>query len=482
MSGSGQRFRDAGYTSPKPLILVDGEPMIHHVTRMFPGADFIFIYNETHEDVKQVLKDLYPNSVHVPIAPHKQGPVYTLLCAEHAIPDDEEVIVSYCDYGTQWDFQSFVDTVRGFDGGIAAYIGFHPHMLGPDHYAYIQHENMVLTDIREKEPFTDNKMNEYASNGTYYVRSGRLLKECCRKLIESGEAIKGEYYVSMIYKYMDRVRVFEIQKMLQWGTPRDLEEYHMWSNFFKAPPLIPRKMNGVTILPMAGEGSRFAVQGYTCPKPFLPINGQPMVLRALECLPTTDETYIIKRTHHQVPDVHAHVMSIDHVTDGQATTCAMVIEKLPQNCPVLVSACDNGAYYDTALFESYVNDLSNDVIVWSFHNHPTSKQKPHMYAWLKVNDNGYITDVSVKKPFDGCKHAIIGTMFFRSAKMFMEGYRYIVENKIQTNGEYYVDNLLKPLIDFGYNVKVFPVDYYLCWGTPDDYRVYNYWQEYFDQK
>ena len=29
-----------------------------------------------------------------------------------------------------------------------------------------------------------------------------------------------------------RIGIFEIEKMLQWGTPKDLEEYLVWSNYF----------------------------------------------------------------------------------------------------------------------------------------------------------------------------------------------------------------------------------------------------------
>ena len=44
MSGSGTRFLKAGYTVPKPLIEVDGKPLIEHVVNMYPGEkDIIFI-------------------------------------------------------------------------------------------------------------------------------------------------------------------------------------------------------------------------------------------------------------------------------------------------------------------------------------------------------------------------------------------------------------------------------------------------------
>ena len=51
MSGFGERFRRAGYALPKPLIEVDGKPIIAHIIDLFPDEpDFIFICNQEHLD------------------------------------------------------------------------------------------------------------------------------------------------------------------------------------------------------------------------------------------------------------------------------------------------------------------------------------------------------------------------------------------------------------------------------------------------
>jgi len=488
MSGSGQRFVDAGYKDVKPLIKVDGIPIIQHVTSLFPDSEFIFICSSVHLEqtpMKSVLESIAPGSTIISIEPHKKGPVYTVLAAAEHIPDHETIVVSYCDYGTLWNFHNFLENIGDAEGGVAAYIGFHPHMLGADHYAYMLHENMNMTSIREKTPFGPDKMAEYASNGTYYAKSGRLLKQYCRKLVESGETVNGEYYMSMIYQKMVddglRVRISEIEKMLQWGTPRDLEEYSMWAGLFMCPPLEPLPLeNTLLVLPMAGKGSRFSEKGYTVPKPFIEIDGISMVKRAIECLPRCERTILIKLTEHQAPDYE--FVSIDEVTDGQATTCSLVIKDIDPNKSVLISACDNGAYYNTEKFDRYVKDQRNDIIVWAFDNHPTLRNTPRMYGWLKVDSEGFVTDTAIKKDPDGHSCAIVGTMFFRKSDTFMKGYRYIKENNITTNGEYYVDDLLAPLVGMGYKVKVFLVDYYMGWGTPNDYMTYMYWKEYFSPK
>ena len=73
-----------------------------------------------------------------------------------------------------------------------------------------------------------------------------------------------------------------------------------------------------------------------------------------------------------------------------------------------------------------LEDDNVDVIVWTFRNEPTSKNNPNMYAWIETDSNNFITNVSCKN-FDNKKHniktshVIIGTMFFRKAKYFIDG-------------------------------------------------------------
>lgn len=509
MSGIGKRFLEAGYSEPKPLIEVDGRPIIHHVIDLFPGeTNFHFICNDEHlkkTNMKDILFDKVPSGhIHEVSIHNRKGPVDAVLQIKDSISDEDECIVSYCDYGTLWNYQEFLNDLRNTeaDGGIASYIGFHPHMLGSDNYAFMKNSNKWVTDIQEKQPFTSNKMEEYASNGTYYFRTGAIMKYYFQKLVDLKMDLKGEYYVSLVYKLMCqdllKVRVFEIQKMLQWGTPKDLEEYITWSEYFKkrklSPLILPECIDGTTtILPMAGAGSRFQMVGYQQPKPLLPVHGRPMFIEAVECLPKSDNiVFVCQKSHLELYPISQMVkdtwngttIAIDYVTEGQACTCEIAIKEaaIPLDKPILISACDNGVYYDILKYNKLVENTDIDVIVWAFTNNPTGKLYPHMYAWLDVDSDGRIHDVSIKKPFTDKPntYAIIGTMFFRTGSLFMEGLDDIYRDNNRTNGEFYVDNILQPLIKKGYRVHVFEVDYYLCWGTPNDYKTYIYWAEYFN--
>lgn len=511
MSGMGKRFVDAGYTNPKPLIEIEGQPIIHHIIDLFPGeSNFDFICNETHlreTNMRNILISKIPTAkIHSVEANRKKGPVDAILQIADTINDNEEIIVSYCDYGTKWDYQKFLNEMRSnaADGGIAAYIGFHPHMVYGDNYAFMKHQDLWLEDIQEKQSFTENKMNEYASNGTYYFRTGKIMKDYFNRIVERNLTVNGEYYVSLVYKLMLedklKVRIFEIERMLQWGIPRDLEDYTMWSTYFLEKKRNPLRFRGIEsytlLLPMAGSGNRFRMQGYDCPKPLLDVDGKEMVLQAVQCLPPASKTvFICLEDHLQKYPIqktleeniqNSQVVAISAVTEGQACTCELGIQRanMSGDTPLLISACDNGAYYNVDKFYAMLDDPSIDVIVWSFTNNPTSKLYPHWYAWLDVDAEGNILDVSIKKKFTDrdAKHCIIGTMFFRKTSIYLEGLQEIYEKNMRTNGEYYVDNLLIPLLQKGYKVKVFEVENYLCWGTPNDYKTYSYWSSYFSEK
>ena len=514
MSGIGKRFLNVGYIEPKPLIIVDNKPMIEHVVNLFPNeSNFTFICNQLHlktTNMKEILNSIKPEGriLSVPNE-NRQGPVHAVSLVFDQINDSEEVIVSYCDYGTNWNYKLFLEDTRkrNADGAIACYKDFHPHMLGTDNYAFLKETRIGtrwMEKIQEKQPFTNNRMQEYASNGTYYFKSGKIMKKYFQKLIDLNQRIKNEFYVSMVYNLMveDKlsVSIFEIQHMLQWGTPSDLEIYNQWSQYFTkiTKPLksFQDKYNITTIIPLAGHGSRFSKQGYTLPKPLLEINNVPMIIAATKCLPET-QNYIFITLEEQVKKYkidqkikeyypNSKINSLSKVTQGQACSTEFGIKQcnFDLNQPILISACDNGVYFNSDKYKSLLDDLDIDIIVWSFRNQPTSSNNPEMYAWLETDENDWVQNVSCKKfnpKIHNLKtsHVIIGTMFFRKAQYFIDGLNQNYSQHITTNNEYYVDDVINQNIKSGLKVKVFEVEDYICWGTPNDYNTYLYWQNFF---
>jgi NDP-sugar pyrophosphorylase family protein len=492
MNGLGKRFAVEGYRDPKPFLPVwGGKRMIQYVLDCFPGeTDILFLCNPDHIHAREILLRLCPTGTIIDVPYTGKGPVDTLLNASQHIVDEKEVIVSYCDYGMDWDYPGFLREMRDnhAEGGIACYRGFHPHHLGPDCYAYVQtHGANIVQKVREKQPFTQDKQSEWASSGAYYFRTGAAMKQALRTLQSSVPTINGEHYVSTAYNYLPGLSyVYEIRRMLQFGTPRDLRDYQMWADIFSRPPQPRLTAPGITVLPMAGQGSRFRMVGYTTPKPFLPIGDTPMMVAALQCIPESASLRVVGLRENPDPAPYvpnATVLLLDAVTDGQATTVIHAVEDIPDKTSLTVTACDNGALYSVERLAMLLCDTTIDAIVWAFpgDTHPTSRWNPNAYAWLDVDEYMQLRAVSVKKQFSDRpnKYCIIGTMFFRRTGDYKQAYQSCREQKIMTNGEYYVDNLLVPMLEKGKRIVVFPVDHYLCWGTPNDYETFTYWSGHF---
>lgn len=505
MSGIGKRFLDAGFIDPKPLIEVEGKSIIAHVVDMFPGeTKFTFICNEDHlasTKMKSVLESLVPGANILSIPPHKKGPVYAVSLVYPLIEDNEEVIVNYCDFGKDWDYKAFLEDVRknNADGAISAYRGFHPHMLGTVNYAFMREKDNWMLEIQEKKPFTNDRMSEYASDGTYFFKSGKILKKYFDLTMERDIALNGEYYASVVYNLLVadglKVRIFEINHMLQWGTPGELQEYLYWSDIFKglakSYSTSSKSINRINIIPMAGKGSRFADQGYKDPKPLLPVDGEAMVVHAAKSLPLSKRNifvcledhlnrYPIKETLESSFE-NVKVVGLNQVTEGQAITISLGLENEDLEKPLFIAASDNGMLYDFNELEKFLSESDPDVFAFTFSGNPTSERNPQMYGWIKTGGQDALA-VSVKIPISNTPikdDAIVGAFYFKSVRIYLEILNKLIEKNIRVNNEYYVDSMIGLAIELGFKTNVFRVDHYICWGTPNDYNTYFYWQKFF---
>lgn len=507
MAGFGERFQKAGYKEIKPLIKIGGKPMIQHVVEAFPGEEeFIFICNSDHlksTNLESVLKKLKPNSVVLGIDPHRGGAVDTFLAAQHAIPDDEEIIFNYCDFTMDWDYEGFLESARknGADASLPCFIGFHPASLGNVYYCYVRADDKKnALELREKMPFTGGKMDEFTSTGTFYFRRGSLAKKYAKKLVDSGiVAENGERYFSLMFNIMIgdglAVNVYEVKKFICLGTPRDVWQYGFWHEVFNEPVVDTgkKRYDWVTLIPAAGRGKRFSDAGYELPKPIIPVDGQPMIAKAVKDLPQSEKTIFVCLEDQLKNGLEpvlkkefpgCDIVSVKETTPGMVNTCLLAKDFWDPEKPLLISACDYGLHYDINRFESLVNDPSIDVIIWTFRNHECVLRNPKAYAYVAVDGNGNAARISEKMAISdnpGNDHAVVSVFWYRTAELFEKGARKLLDAGKTVGGEYYVATSINGLIDKCCRVVPFEVEKFVCWGTPDDLKEYDYWKEYFSK-
>lgn len=240
MAGLGQRFVDAGYTDPKPLIKVMKQRVIEYISNMFDSSDeFVFVCNETHmieTDMLNILYGIRPDSKVVSMENHKLGPVYTVQQTYDLIDDEEEVMVVYCDNPIVWDRNEFHDYVndKNLDGCVISHSGFHPHTLNNTKMAFMKTDGDLVTEIKEKECYTDDPMSEHASSGMYYFKKGSYIKKYFDEAMERNIQYNGEYYVTLVYNLLiqDGLRVgyYDTPFTTVMGTPEEVENIEAWNS------------------------------------------------------------------------------------------------------------------------------------------------------------------------------------------------------------------------------------------------------------
>ncbi len=246
------------------------------------------------------------------------------------------------------------------------------------------------------------------------------------------------------------------------------------------------------LIPMAGRGERFARENYPAPKPVLPIDGYPMVVKAAIDLPKGSEyTFVMLEEHITKHGIDATIKKfipeaefvvLDKVTEGQACTCIEALARNASEEDLIIGACDNGMIYDKASFEKLKEKA--DAIVFSFRNNVTVVEKPQQYGWIEVGADNKVVRMSVKKPISDDPihdHAVVGAFWFKSESLFKEAVDRMITQNRRINNEFYVDEAINDIVQLGYNAYVLEVDKYICWGTPNDYKTYYYWKSFFEK-
>ena len=238
MAGEGSRFKDAGYTIPKPFIPVGGKPMIRWVIEnMIPKEipeenyklKFHLIVRTSHlqgNSIDQLFWDLPSN---VSYTYHKtdgltEGAACSVLLAEKEINKNEPLLIINSDQYLEWNPDIFYKTLLnpGYDGSILTFYQPDPSDLKWS-YAKVSNEGLV-TEVQEKK-----WISPYATVGLYGWKKGSDYVKYAKRMILKNIRVKNEFYVCPVYNESigdgQQVRVKLCSGMWGLGVPEDLEKF-----------------------------------------------------------------------------------------------------------------------------------------------------------------------------------------------------------------------------------------------------------------
>jgi dTDP-glucose pyrophosphorylase len=225
MAGAGSRFEQAGYTFPKPLIDINGKPMIQVVVdNINIEANYIFVVRKEHRNkynLDSLLNLIAPNCKIVEVDKITEGAACTTLLAKQFINNNNPLLMANSDQFVEWDSNEFMYKMieQKVDCGILSFKSTHPK------WSFVKiDESGYATEVAEKKPISD-----IATVGIYYWNKGSDYVKYAEQMINKNIRVNNEFYVCPVFneaiKDHKKIKTFNIKKMLGLGTPEDLQYF-----------------------------------------------------------------------------------------------------------------------------------------------------------------------------------------------------------------------------------------------------------------
>lgn len=237
MAGEGQRFKNAGYTTAKPLLDIEGIPMFVRAAKSLPPADeYIFVCRKDQVDeylLNTTIRTYFPNSKIHYIDALTQGQAITCISAKELIPDDAIVNIGpsdsamvynqalYDEFLLNAQQDALVWTIRGDEAVLK-----NVNMYG---WVAANPANKLVAKVSCKVAVSDQPKFDPAIIGCFSFKKASYFFEAVQRMIDLKDTINNEYYVDIAMNHAialgTRVYLLDVEQYIGWGTPLDYENY-----------------------------------------------------------------------------------------------------------------------------------------------------------------------------------------------------------------------------------------------------------------
>jgi HAD superfamily hydrolase (TIGR01509 family) len=228
------------------------------------------------------------------------------------------------------------------------------------------------------------------------------------------------------------------------------------------------------LVPMAGAGSRFAKAGYTFPKPLIEVKGKPMIQVVVDNLNINAKfVYVVQKSHYEEFAIkemlnfitpNCEIVQVDGVTEGAACTTLLAKEFINNDHPLLIANSDQFMDWDSNDFMySMIGDNVDGGILTFKSTHPK-------WSYVKIDDNGYVTEVAEKKPISD--KATVGVYYFSRGSDYVKYAEIMINKNLRVNNEFYVCPVYTQFIEDKRKIKTYDVKKMWGLGTPEDLNIF----------
>ena len=252
MAGAGQRFVNKGYKISKPAIpTIDRRtgkefPMVVCAVMDLPGVhergeNVTFIDRTFHkvDGVEDAIKEYFPQANFITVEKLTEGQACTCLLAKEIINNDQPLLIAGCDNGMVFDYDKFKNVSAKSDVLAFTYRHNQAVLENPNAYGWMitENGNDKIVGVSIKKAISDTPMEDHAIVATFWFKRGSDFVKAAEKMITENDRINNEFYVDEVMKHCIEMgldtRVFEIDRYIGWGTPKDYEDYQATLKYWK---------------------------------------------------------------------------------------------------------------------------------------------------------------------------------------------------------------------------------------------------------
>lgn len=248
--------------------------------------------------------------------------------------------------------------------------------------------------------------------------------------------------------------------------------YEINNNILKNKKWDSNKFN--VLIPMAGAGSRFSSAGFTFPKPLIDVNHKPMIQTVVENLNiNANFIYIVQKEHYEKYNLkyllnlitpNCEIVQVDSITEGAACTTLLAKKFINNDNHLLISNSDQFIEWDSSKFYYSVTNDNLDGSVLTFKStHPK-------WSFVKLDNNGYISEIAEKKPISDI--ATVGIYYWNKGSDYVKYAERMIEKNIRVNNEFYVAPVYNEAIIDGLKFKTHSINKMWGLGTPEDLKKF----------
>ena len=227
MAGEGSRFVKEGYTFPKPLIDVNGKPMIQLVVENLDfNAEYIFLVRKEHLKKYDGLFDTIDRITNektkiVEVDELTEGAACTTLLAKDYINNEDDLLIANSDQFIEFSIENFkiLKEITNVDSIVFTFNAVHPK------WSFVRKNSRgFITEVAEKKPISN-----IATCGIYWYRKGSDFVKYAEQMVEKNIRVNNEFYIAPVYNELigdgKKLVPFFVHSMWGLGTPEDLKYF-----------------------------------------------------------------------------------------------------------------------------------------------------------------------------------------------------------------------------------------------------------------